>query len=383
METLQRILLVDDDPLIERAYSSLLEQAGFQVETVSTAADAISKVKENPPDAVLLDLFLPKVNGVEVLKFIRSQRVTRDLPVVVFSTSATSRYVDAAWREGATQFMAKDQFKPSQIVEELGKLVKQAKDKPKELDLSGLDLAEGSERQKAFGCIPALKTGLRDQWVVVANAEDGRRITALSELSKTVQALLDQAEVIGAGMILQLLQPFESLLKELQQTPRSIGLSTLRTSVQAVDLAVILCDYAVELSKEPLVPGLLLLASSRVSSSDLAIALKRTNLTIVGGKDVPFCLELSEQNRFNLIFWDPDMPGPSASDILGRLRGQHTNKSAHIVFFAKADNFENQAREAVGGGFDIIGKPILAYELAVKAVTYIVRDRLNSLTVDA
>jgi twitching motility two-component system response regulator PilH len=382
MDANQRILLVDDDPLIEKAFTSLLQQAGFQVESASNAADAISKVKENPPDAVLLDLFLPKVNGVEVLKFIRSQRITRDLPVVVFSTSATSRYVDAAWREGATQFMAKDQFKPSQIVDEIGKLVAQTKGKPKELDLSGLDLAEGSERKKAFESIPTLKAELRDRWVAVANAEDGRRITALSEMITSVQTLLKQVDLIGAGMIAQTLRPLESFLMELRDTPRNIGPSTLRTTVQAVDLAVVLCDYPVELSKEPLVPGLLLIASGRVTSSELALALKRTNLTAVSGKDVPFCLQLAEQNRFQGVYWDPDMPGPSATDIFGRLRGLSTNRSTPIVFFAKMENFENQAREATAGGFDIIAIPILATELALKAVTCIVRDRMNNLAVD-
>ena len=59
MDAKQKVLLVDDDPLIVQIYSGLLEQAGFEVEAVPTGKEAIARLKDHPPDAVLLDLFLP------------------------------------------------------------------------------------------------------------------------------------------------------------------------------------------------------------------------------------------------------------------------------------------------------------------------------------
>ncbi len=381
MDTKQRILLVDDDPVIERVYTELFHQADLEVDVAATAEAAMAMLKENPPDAVLLDLFLPKVNGVEVLKLIRSQRITKDLPVIAFSTSSTSRHVEAAWREGVTKFFAKDLFKPAQIVAEIVKILADAKAAPKKNELDELEIVGESERKKAFESFPALKAELRDRWVALGNSEKEGRGLKIEEVFNVTQKLVAQAATAEVGMMLQTFRPLDAFFKELKSSPASMGLSAMRTSVQAVDFAEVLCDYAVQVAREPLVPGLILLASDRVSSSDLSQAMKRTNLTIVGSNDVNLALKLCEENRFQLIFWDSDLPGPSRTDVLKRIREESKCRTAPVVCFVKSDAFEGLAREAASGGFDLVARPISPFELAIKATTYIVREGLNALSV--
>ena len=70
---MKRVLLVDDDPLILRMYNSALSQRGFQVDIAADGLSAIKFLREAPPDVVVLDLMMPTLSGVEVLKFLRRQ----------------------------------------------------------------------------------------------------------------------------------------------------------------------------------------------------------------------------------------------------------------------------------------------------------------------
>jgi len=72
----RHILLVDDDALMRRSLAFNLEQAGFRASTAANAEDALSLAKQTPPDLVLLDIGLPDMDGLEMLRLFRSSRCT-------------------------------------------------------------------------------------------------------------------------------------------------------------------------------------------------------------------------------------------------------------------------------------------------------------------
>src|SRR5215470_4899620 len=82
---MKRLLLVDDDAVVTRAYRDRLSAHGFQVATAASGAGAISFLASAKPDLVVLDLMMPEVSGVEVLKFVREQRRLASTPVVVLA----------------------------------------------------------------------------------------------------------------------------------------------------------------------------------------------------------------------------------------------------------------------------------------------------------
>jgi CheY-like chemotaxis protein len=82
------ILYVEDDTVVLTAYRNRLEQEGFQVDTAQDGLEAMKLLSMLVPDLVLLDLVLPKINGAEVLKFIRSHPRLKTVPVIILSTNS-------------------------------------------------------------------------------------------------------------------------------------------------------------------------------------------------------------------------------------------------------------------------------------------------------
>ena len=100
----QRVLVVDDDPTIRRTLRINLRARGYDVEEVGTGADALSTVEDAPPDLVVLDLGLPDLEGVEVLRRIR---LRSSVPVVVLSARHQSDDKVEALDEGADDYVTK------------------------------------------------------------------------------------------------------------------------------------------------------------------------------------------------------------------------------------------------------------------------------------
>lgn len=99
-----RVLVVDDDPAILRTLRINLRARGHDVEAVTTGADALSSVADAPPDVVILDLGLPDIDGVEVLRRIRERS---RVPVVVLSARHDSDDKVEALDEGADDYVTK------------------------------------------------------------------------------------------------------------------------------------------------------------------------------------------------------------------------------------------------------------------------------------
>src|ERR1700749_1241956 len=115
---MKRVLITEDDGLIAEIYRDSFEREGFSAEVARDGAIAIQRLKENPPDIVLLDLMMPNVNGVDVLKYIRSQDSLKALPVVVMSNAFAGAMGREASMAGATKLFAKNSCGPKRLVKE-------------------------------------------------------------------------------------------------------------------------------------------------------------------------------------------------------------------------------------------------------------------------
>jgi signal transduction histidine kinase len=102
-----KLLFVDDDPLLcEFALMHLGADCG-EVSVASDGGLALSAIRLRPPDVVILDLHLPKIDGFEVLKAIRSDDATKRLPVIVITGRDDVYSINRAFSEGATSFLVK------------------------------------------------------------------------------------------------------------------------------------------------------------------------------------------------------------------------------------------------------------------------------------
>jgi two-component system KDP operon response regulator KdpE len=107
-----RILLVDDEPAIQRSVGLLLRARGYDVQVAGTGADALAMVAERPPDLVVLDLGLPDLEGTEVCRRIRS---TLPLPIIVLSARGAEADKVNALDLGADDYVTKP-FGPDELL---------------------------------------------------------------------------------------------------------------------------------------------------------------------------------------------------------------------------------------------------------------------------
>ncbi|HSM37535.1 MAG TPA: response regulator [Longimicrobiales bacterium] len=112
------ILLVEDDSLLRRAFSLLLQDAGYRVREAGTAADAIEAAREEAPAMVLLDMGLPDRPGLEVARALREMPETATIPIAAL-TGRFGYEEEMACREaGCTHFFAKP-IEPRELIRRL------------------------------------------------------------------------------------------------------------------------------------------------------------------------------------------------------------------------------------------------------------------------
>lgn len=117
----KKILIVEDQTYMIRLIQYNMENAGFDVDSVFNGEEAINYLHQNIPDLIILDLMMPKINGLEVLSSIRSDLKTRDLPVIILTARGQKIDETNAMEAGANLFMTKP-FNPTELVEQVNKL---------------------------------------------------------------------------------------------------------------------------------------------------------------------------------------------------------------------------------------------------------------------
>src|SRR3990167_10910144 len=120
---MKKILLVEDDPFLIDIYKDKLEESGYAVETVEDGDQVLNKITEARPDLVLLDIILPNVDGWEILRTIRNKPDTKDLKVIILSNLGQKEEVEKGVDLGATKYLIKAHFTPSEVIKEIKELL--------------------------------------------------------------------------------------------------------------------------------------------------------------------------------------------------------------------------------------------------------------------
>ncbi len=115
-----KLLLVEDDLFIRELYEHALRKAGFEVISAVDGQDALTKVLENPA-LVLLDIMLPKIHGIDVLKKLKADERTKDIPVVMLTNLGQESIIKEAFKLGALGYLLKMQITPSGLTQNVKK----------------------------------------------------------------------------------------------------------------------------------------------------------------------------------------------------------------------------------------------------------------------
>jgi CheY-like chemotaxis protein len=114
---MSKVLIVEDNPTVVNLYRNALRSAGFSVQAVNDGAAVADALTAFDPDAVLLDLVLPSVDGLTLLRQMRSDARFTTLPVIVFSNTYTNDRLNEIWEAGATQVMSKASSTPKLVTD--------------------------------------------------------------------------------------------------------------------------------------------------------------------------------------------------------------------------------------------------------------------------
>jgi two-component system alkaline phosphatase synthesis response regulator PhoP len=110
-----RVLIVEDDRDIAELVAHYLEKAGFTTDVLANGREALTAIKERPPDLVILDLMLPQIDGLEVCRIMRAHDTTAAIPIIMLTARDEESDRIVGLEIGADDYMAKP-FSPNELV---------------------------------------------------------------------------------------------------------------------------------------------------------------------------------------------------------------------------------------------------------------------------
>jgi len=119
-----KILVVDDDEFMAGIYILTLEKAGFEVVLKSDGVSGLKAAKKLKPDAIILDILMPGLDGYQVLKELKDSRVTRNIPVMMLTTLSQPEDRQMGIEGGADVFLTKTTTLPDDVLSKLNEIIK-------------------------------------------------------------------------------------------------------------------------------------------------------------------------------------------------------------------------------------------------------------------
>jgi DNA-binding response OmpR family regulator len=388
---MNKILIIEDDLIVSNIYRNKLAVEGFQVDIAHNGEEGLFQITKNKPDVVILDLCLPKMNGVEVINKIRANPATLTLPIIVFSNTYLTTLVQQAWKAGANKCLSKANCSPKEVIEAVRNMLGQkdeAANKGATVFMPRAKIAVSAppasstinESRASFnGTFPSQVAALRASIQSLSKATtDTERTQHASDLYRTAHKLTGGANVSGLSIVAQLCEAIEALLTELHEKPANINTSNIRTLANAVDFLPALFEHAIRTGAlESSNSNILVVDDEPIARRAVSQALDRANLKSVGVDDANTALKLLSENSYDLVFLDVDMPEINGHELCSKLRSLPRHRNTPVVFVTSNTDLKNRANSTISGGNDFIGKPFHFLELAVKSLVYVMRAKIQ------
>ena len=400
---MKRILIIEDDPIISKVYSSKYQSAGFETSVAEDGQAGLDRIETFKPDLVHLDLSIPKVNGVEIIKKVRSRPETLSLPVIVLSNTYQNRLVKEAFDAGATECISKATCTPKMMLAVVEKYreraLSTAQAAPPAIETAVAVPEAAPSAEPVVSPSPASSTpytaqirrhtashneiaqgflvrapqqlaALRERIAPLFLAAETTRATDLAELCRVTESIAGHAAVAGFEPLSVAALALSALLRELVEQPSGLTPSCLHTIVGASDFLSKLLERASTTESGPRLPSVVLVVDDDpICRRAVCLAIARLNLSTISVEDPKVALRLLSENRFSLVLVDVEMPGMSGFEFCRALRADSAHASTPVAFVTSLADEAARAQAREAGANDLIAKPFLGMELAVKALT--------------
>ena len=373
---MKRLLIIEDDKLVSRIYAKKFSGEGYEVQTAGDGEEGLKFVESFQPDVVLLDLMLPGLSGVEVLKRIRATPTSATLPVVVFSNIYMDGLAEEVARAGATRCLPKATTAPRQVIEAVNAVTAGSSAPAPAPEAEAESQAE--LRAAFLGGLPEVLARMRSPQRIIATADDKpTRVLALRELYGLVHSLTGTASLAGVPLLARLASALEALLKELCEKQNQITVSTVRTVAQTVNFLGQMCEQAALLPAAPaLSMRITAVDDDAISLKAVVTALGKAELRADTHQDPVAAWEQLKAERCDLVILDIDMPHLTGFDLCRKLRELPAYAQTPVIFVTSLHDFQSRAKGALSGADDLIAKPFLLIELGVKALTCVMKPHV-------
>lgn len=380
------ILFVEDNPFILAVYQNWLEREGFQVESAEDGLIALEKLPQMKPALVILDLMLPKLDGLDVLKYIREDAELSATPVMILSNAFMDERSAKAMTAGATKRLLKTQCTPAKLIE----AVRESLGMPPGI---GSDLNSG-DPQTNSGVNEAMFKQVREGFLKDAPAEVSKirdhclayvKTSGTPANAEHLQQLYQQVRFLGARAslgdctkIAHLSSVLEAMLFEAVFEKPSASPSVLQTIAQAVDcLGRLLLGDNMCSTESALQAKVLIVDDDPVCNFATAAAMKRAKLEAVSTQDSAAALQLAGAAQYDIVLLDINMPGLNGFELCEKIRLLPGYQKTPVIFVTSNSEFQNRAKAVLSGGNDLIAKPISPLELALKTIMHLIAPREN------
>ncbi len=116
---MKKILFIEDELSLQQTLGEILRQEGFKVIAALDGKEGLERLGEEKPDIILLDLVLPKLDGFDVLKQIKADPATKNIPVIVLTNLEGTEDVDRALEFGATTYLVKANYEIDEVLDKV------------------------------------------------------------------------------------------------------------------------------------------------------------------------------------------------------------------------------------------------------------------------
>ena len=347
---MKKIAIIDDDKIVCAIYQARFESDGFAVATAADGEAGLALVASFRPDVVLLDLGLPVLDGVEVVRRLRASAATAALPVLVFTNSYQPAVLEHALEVGANRCLRKIDSTPQAVSDAVRELL------PAPAAVSAPTAVASSAPDQSRYLTEFAKTSIEDLRATLKALYEGPNPTRcpaeLEHLHRSASNLTACTALNGLRPAAQLANILEVLLEELLANPSDL------TAIP---------------------PKILVVDDDAMLRQLITYALEKAGLNSLSLGSATTALEVLDQNRFDLIFLDIVMPEHNGYEICERIRLTPEHAETPVIFITGQCDFQNFTHASLSGGTDLIAKPFLPVELAAKALVHLFSHRFGNV----
>jgi DNA-binding response OmpR family regulator len=365
---MKRVLIVAEDKLVSNYHRVRLEAMGLSVDAARSADAARRAVRGRTPDLTLIDPIMSDFSPTQVVETVREALGEKELWIISQLPAPVALAMEKA---GANRVLGRRGALEGNLFAHVAEA----------LGIPDFDpLKDDAEREAWFHSISeagpetinSLRTALHDF------VKDTPTAIKLYDLFRQVHQLSHRVSMLQLRALGRMTTAIQALVYDLYATPEQINPAIVRTVSQAIDfLAVLFEEENLTRLQNSASADVFVVDDEAPAREVIGAAMKLVHLKIICADDPEMALCVLEDNQFDLIFLDVNLPRMSGLELCTEIRQLEDHRHTPIVFVTGVNTLLSRAQASLSGGNDFIAKPFNLLELGVKALMWIFKGQIN------